>query len=78
MALSAFFHQFVPPCAYTLAAQSCSSNTHIVDDNGTELHLVLVFSSSASWPRWLQWLFLGDTEIFKRIIDGTFDSAKRA
>jgi spore maturation protein SpmA len=23
-----------------------------------------------------QWLFLGDTEIFKRIIDGTFDSAK--
>jgi spore maturation protein SpmA len=26
----------------------------------------------------LQWLFLGDTEIFKRIIDGTFDSAKMA
>ena len=26
----------------------------------------------------LQWLFLGDTEIFKRIIDGTFDSAKSA
>ncbi|MBQ5938713.1 MULTISPECIES: nucleoside recognition domain-containing protein [unclassified Massilia] len=25
-----------------------------------------------------QWLFLGDTEIFKRIIDGTFDSAKLA
>jgi spore maturation protein SpmA len=25
-----------------------------------------------------QWLFLGDTEIFKRIIDGTFDSAKSA
>jgi spore maturation protein SpmA len=24
----------------------------------------------------LQWLVLGDTEIFKRIIDGTFDSAK--
>lgn len=24
----------------------------------------------------LQWLFLGDTEIFKKIIDGTFDSAK--
>jgi spore maturation protein SpmA len=24
----------------------------------------------------LQWLFLGDTEIFKRIVDGTFDSAK--
>ncbi|MFP5391699.1 MAG: nucleoside recognition domain-containing protein [Gammaproteobacteria bacterium] len=24
----------------------------------------------------LQWLFLGDNEIFKRIIDGTFDSAK--
>ncbi|MDB5951186.1 MAG: hypothetical protein JWR65_3041 [Massilia sp.] len=24
----------------------------------------------------LQWLFLGDTDIFKRIIDGTFDSAK--
>ncbi|MDL2357632.1 MAG: nucleoside recognition domain-containing protein [Pseudomonadota bacterium] len=24
----------------------------------------------------LQWLLLGDTEIFKRIIDGTFDSAK--
>src|SRR3954470_1667474 len=23
-----------------------------------------------------QWLFLGDNEIFKRIIDGTFDSAK--
>ncbi|MDP3672290.1 MAG: nucleoside recognition domain-containing protein [Telluria sp.] len=23
-----------------------------------------------------QWLFLGDTDIFKRIIDGTFDSAK--
>jgi spore maturation protein SpmA len=23
-----------------------------------------------------QWLFLGDTEIFKRIIDGTFDAAK--
>ena len=23
-----------------------------------------------------QWLFLGDTEIFKKIIDGTFDSAK--
>jgi spore maturation protein SpmA len=23
-----------------------------------------------------QWIFLGDTEIFKRIIDGTFDSAK--
>jgi spore maturation protein SpmA len=26
----------------------------------------------------LQWLFLGDTEIFKRIIDGTFESAKVA
>jgi spore maturation protein SpmA len=25
-----------------------------------------------------QWIFLGDTEIFKRIIDGTFDSAKVA
>lgn len=25
-----------------------------------------------------QWLFLGDIEIFKRIIDGTFDSAKMA
>ncbi|TFW28328.1 nucleoside recognition domain-containing protein [Massilia horti] len=25
-----------------------------------------------------QWLFLGDTEIFKKIIDGTFDSAKVA
>ncbi|MFL6671823.1 MAG: nucleoside recognition domain-containing protein [Massilia sp.] len=25
-----------------------------------------------------QWLFLGDTEIFKRVIDGTFDSAKSA
>jgi spore maturation protein SpmA len=24
----------------------------------------------------LQWLFLGDTEIFKKIIEGTFDSAK--
>lgn len=23
-----------------------------------------------------QWLFMGDTEVFKRIIDGTFDSAK--
>ena len=23
-----------------------------------------------------QWLFLGDTDIFKRIVDGTFDSAK--
>jgi spore maturation protein SpmA len=25
-----------------------------------------------------QWIFLGDTEIFKKIIDGTFDSAKLA
>lgn len=25
-----------------------------------------------------QWIFLGDTEIFKRIVDGTFDSAKLA
>jgi spore maturation protein SpmA len=25
-----------------------------------------------------QWLFLGDTEVFKRIVDGTFDSAKIA
>ncbi|RJG08472.1 nucleoside recognition domain-containing protein [Massilia cavernae] len=25
-----------------------------------------------------QWVFLGDTEIFKRIVDGTFDSAKAA
>lgn len=25
-----------------------------------------------------QWLFLGDTDIFKKIIDGTFDSAKSA
>lgn len=25
-----------------------------------------------------QWLFLGDVEIFKRVIDGTFDSAKTA
>ena len=25
-----------------------------------------------------QWLFLGDTEIFKKIVDGTFDSAKSA
>ncbi|RZA31130.1 MAG: hypothetical protein EOP92_32795, partial [Lysobacteraceae bacterium] len=25
-----------------------------------------------------QWLFLGDSEIFKRIIDGTFSSAKMA
>ncbi len=26
----------------------------------------------------LQWLFLGDTEIFRKIVDGTFDSAKAA
>ncbi|WP_028103497.1 nucleoside recognition domain-containing protein [Pseudoduganella violaceinigra] len=26
----------------------------------------------------LQWLFTGDTEIFKKVIDGTFDSAKAA
>ena len=26
----------------------------------------------------LQWLFLGDTEIFKKIIDGTFESARAA
>ncbi len=26
----------------------------------------------------LQWLFLGDNEIFKKVIDGTFDSAKTA
>ncbi|WP_020656007.1 nucleoside recognition domain-containing protein [Massilia niastensis] len=26
----------------------------------------------------IQWLFLGDTEIFKRIVDGTFESAKMA
>jgi len=26
----------------------------------------------------VQWLFLGDTEIFKRIVDGTFESAKMA
>jgi spore maturation protein SpmA len=26
----------------------------------------------------LQWLFLGDTEIFKRMVDGTFDSARIA
>ncbi|NHZ63598.1 nucleoside recognition domain-containing protein [Massilia genomosp. 1] len=25
-----------------------------------------------------QWIFLGDTEIFKKIVDGTFDSAKMA
>src|SRR5512147_2943693 len=25
-----------------------------------------------------QWLFLGDAEVFKRIIDGTFDSARFA
>ena len=25
-----------------------------------------------------QWLFLGDTEVFKRVVDGTFDSAKVA
>ena len=25
-----------------------------------------------------QWLFLGDTEIFKKVVDGTFDSAKMA
>ncbi len=25
-----------------------------------------------------QWLFMGDTEVFKRIVDGTFDSAKVA
>src|SRR5215217_2063205 len=25
-----------------------------------------------------QWIFLGDTEIFKKIIDGTFDSARSA
>jgi spore maturation protein SpmA len=24
----------------------------------------------------VQWLFMGDTEVFKRIVDGTFDSAK--
>jgi spore maturation protein SpmA len=26
----------------------------------------------------IQWLFMGDTEIFKRMVDGTFDSAKVA
>jgi len=26
----------------------------------------------------LQWLFTGDTEIFKKVVDGTFDSAKSA
>ncbi len=26
----------------------------------------------------IQWLFLGDTEIFKKIVDGTFESAKMA
>ncbi|MCA3041094.1 MAG: hypothetical protein ING37_10875, partial [Rhodocyclaceae bacterium] len=23
-----------------------------------------------------QWIFLGDTEVFKKIVDGTFESAK--
>jgi spore maturation protein SpmA len=64
-------------CAYTLpAAQSkiahCNQEEYITM---AQLHLDRLF------PGWLlaalaQWIFLGDTEIFKRIIDGTFDSAK--
>ena len=72
---NAFFHHLAPTCAYTLAAQSCSHNTKIVDDMALN-YIWSGFFLVGFIAALLQWLFLGDTEIFKKIIDGTFDSAK--
>ena len=70
-----FFHHSALTCAYTLAAQSCSHNTKIVDDMALN-YIWSGFFLVGFVAAMLQWLFLGDTEIFKRIVDGTFDSAK--
>lgn len=68
-------HTFIGP-AYTLAAQSwlCTENRHFMALNYIWSGFFIVGFIAAL----LQWLFLGDTEIFKRIVDGTFDSARIA
>jgi hypothetical protein len=65
------------------AAQSCARvvvcgvNERFIITHGIELHLDWFFLVGFV-AALAQWMFLGDTEIFKRIVDGTFDSAKLA
>jgi spore maturation protein SpmA len=72
---NAYFHHLPATCAYTLAAQSCAHNTKIVDDMALN-YIWSGFFLVGFVAALAQWLFLGDTDIFKRIVDGTFDSAK--
>jgi spore maturation protein SpmA len=60
---------------------SISTDQHLSAFTGYRWHSITsgqASSSSASSQQWRSGSFLGDTEIFKRIIDGTFDSAKMA
>jgi spore maturation protein SpmA len=72
---AAFFHQCTLPSAYTLRCTiepSSSGTAHTMALNYIWIGFFLVGFLAAL----AQLVFFGDTEIFKRIIDGTFDSAR--
>eukprot|EP01034_Spumella_vulgaris_P031430 gene31430-38820_t len=71
----AFFHRGIMPWLYTLPA--CVPSPLLSEFRPMSLNYIwsgffLVGFAAA----FAQWLFLGDNEIFKKVIDGTFESAK--
>ena len=65
----------MPPCArHILSLHNCFHSDNL-DDMALN-YIWIGFFLVGFVAALAQWIFLGDTEIFKRIIDGTFDSAK--
>jgi spore maturation protein SpmA len=73
--LTVFFHQCSKRTAYTLWLhnRALPADTYMALNYIWSGFFLVGFAAAL-----LQWLFLGDTEIFKKIIDGTFESARAA
>jgi len=67
---NAIFHQLAAGWLYTCCVYSLPTAPMALNYIWSGFFLVGFAAALA------QWLFLGDTDIFKRIIDGTFDSAR--
>src|SRR5471030_63939 len=65
------FHHPRPRCHYTLHTFALRGHLRMSLNYIWSGFFLAGFAAALA-----QWLFLGDTEIFKRIIDGTFDSAR--
>jgi spore maturation protein SpmA len=66
----AIFHQLIAGPLYTCCVYLLPTSSMALNYIWSGFFLVGFAAALA------QWLFLGDTDIFKRIIDGTFDSAR--